>query len=241
MSVRVFFWMSVNHIFSVPRPLPSHRPIPTTVQRLVPQSCAQNLPTIDVPFHSIQRGTTFERFAEEILKHNGHPQAIEQVAIDMSGAYTKGVRENLANAAIVYDKFHVVALANGAVDEVRRDEAREGGAETKAQLKQNLWLWRKNPDNLTQQEQERMDQLDLKHLATGQAYQIRLELQSIYGSRTERKARERWEDWIGAVRRKADRFGALLTPMKRLADTVTVQGGLLPAEWDAGAHGAMEW
>lgn len=107
--------MSINHIFSVPRPLPSHRPIPTTVQRLVPQSCAQNLPTIDVPFHSIQRRTIFERFAEEILKHNGHPQAIEPVAIDTSGAYTEGVRENLANAAIVYDKFHVLPEPVGLV------------------------------------------------------------------------------------------------------------------------------
>lgn len=177
---------------------------------------------------------TFERFAEEMLKHNGHPKAIEQVAIDMSGAYTKGVRENLGNAAIVYDKFHVVALANGAVDEVRRDEAREGGAETKQQLKQSLWLWRKNPENLTAPEQARLDQLDLKHLATGQAYQVRLELQSIYRSRTVAKARERWEDWIGWVRRKADRFGALLTPMKRLADTVEEHLEGVLAHWQEG-------
>jgi transposase len=184
---------------------------------------------------------TFARFAEEILKHNGHPKAIAQVAIDMSGAYTKGVRENLGNAAIVYDKFHVVALANGAVDAVRRDEARSGTTETKAQLKKSLWLWRKNPDHLTEQEQERMDQLDLKHLTTGQAYEARLELQSIYRSRTVEKARERWEDWIAWVRRKADRLGALLTPMKRVADTIEAHLEGVLAHWqDRLTTGFME-
>jgi transposase len=178
--------------------------------------------------------TVFERFAEEILKHNGHPKAVTQVAMDMSAAYTKGAQENLGNAAIVYDKFHVVALANGAVDEVRRDEAREGGAAVKAQLKRSLWLWRKNPENLTASEQARLEQLDLKHLATGQAYQMRLELQSIYQSRTIAKARERWQDWIGWVRRKGARLGDLLAPMQRLADTLEKHLEGVLAHWQEG-------
>lgn len=37
--------------------------------------------------------TTFQRFAEEILKHNGQPQAITAVAMDPSAAYQKGARE----------------------------------------------------------------------------------------------------------------------------------------------------
>jgi transposase len=178
--------------------------------------------------------TTFERFVAELLKHNGHPKAITQVAMDMSGAYTKGAKENLGNAAIVYDKYHVVALANTAVDTVRREEAREGDDQVKKQLKKSLWIWRKNPENLTEQEQAKLEEMDLKHLATGQAYQIRLELQSIYNSRTEAKARERWQEFVGWVRRKAARFGGLLEPMRRLADTI--EGNLegILAHWKAG-------
>ena len=51
---------------------------------------------------------TWDRFATELGNHNGHPKAITMVAIDMSPAYAKGVRENFANAQIVFDKFHVV-------------------------------------------------------------------------------------------------------------------------------------
>ena len=178
--------------------------------------------------------TTFERFAEEILKHNGHPKAITQVAMDLSGAYTKGAKENLGNAAIVYDKFHVVALANAAVDKVRREEAREGDAEAKQQLKKSLWIWRKNPENLTAREEEKLEDMDLKHLATGQAYQIRLELQSIYNSRTQDNARERWQHFIGWVRRKADRFGKMLEPVRTLAATIEKNLEGILAHWKEG-------
>jgi transposase len=43
-----------------------------------------------------------------LLRYNGHPKAIEHVAIDMSADYAKGVSDNLGNAQVVYDKFHVI-------------------------------------------------------------------------------------------------------------------------------------
>ena len=43
----------------------------------------------------------WERFAEQLIAHNGHPKAITQIAIDMSPAYLKGIRENFGNATVV--------------------------------------------------------------------------------------------------------------------------------------------
>ncbi len=48
----------------------------------------------------------------------------------MSAAYTKGITLALPNAQISYDRFHVVALANAAMDEVRREEMRTSAAAT---------------------------------------------------------------------------------------------------------------
>jgi len=45
---------------------------------------------------------------------------IEAVAIDMSPAYLKAVRENLKNAVIVFDHFHVIKLFNEKVSDFRR-------------------------------------------------------------------------------------------------------------------------
>ena len=45
---------------------------------------------------------------------------IEAVAIDMSPAYIKAVRENLPEAVIVFDHFHVIKLFNEKVSDFRR-------------------------------------------------------------------------------------------------------------------------
>jgi transposase len=178
--------------------------------------------------------TTFQRFAEEILKHNGHPKAIAAVAMDMSKAYRKGAREELGNARIVFDPFHVSALVGEAVDEVRRREA-GAGPEARDALKKSLYLFRKNPENLSERQQARLDELDLKHLATGQAYMIRLELRDIY-QRTVKpeRAEYRLKHWVNWVRAKCERFGELMAPMKRVADTVERHLEGILAHWTTG-------
>jgi len=178
--------------------------------------------------------TTFQRFAEELLKHNGHPQAITAVALDLSKAYQKGAREELGNAQLVFDPFHVTALVGAAVDEVRRREA-ASSPELRASLKHTLYVWRKNPENLTEKEQGRLDELDLKHLATGQAYLVRLELRDIY-QRTVRpdKARYRLTSWHGWVRGKCRRFGDALAPLAKAADTIEKHLEGILAHWTSG-------
>ena len=175
--------------------------------------------------------TTFQRFAEEILKHNGHPKAITAVAMDMRGAYQKGAQEELGNARIVFDPFHASALVSQAVDEVRRREA-ASGPEGKATLAKTIYLFRKNPENLSDREQERLDELDLKHLASGQAYLIRLELRDIYQHTVKpERARDRLERWVKWVRRKCERFGDSLAPMAKVAKTIEQHLEGILAHW----------
>src|SRR5580692_539099 len=99
---------------------------------------------------------TWLKFVEALEKHNGHRHALTQVSMDMSPAYERGVRDNCRNAQVVFDKFHVVQNANQAVDLVRRAEVRMGGKGVWADLHQTTWIWRKNPENLTAHEQERL-------------------------------------------------------------------------------------
>src|SRR5216117_1470956 len=120
--------------------------------------------------------STWERFAEQLGRHNGHPKAITQVAIDMSPADLKGVKENFANAVVVYDKFHVVSQVTQAVEEGRRAEVRQD-AQARAALEKSCWLWRKNPERWTEREQRRFARLQDKPLVTGLAYARRLDLQ----------------------------------------------------------------
>jgi transposase len=164
--------------------------------------------------------SVWERFAAELGRHNGHPKAITQVAIDMSSAYVKGVRENLGNAVIVFDKFHVVSQVVAAVDEVRRAEARQDAA-ARAALEKSCWLWRKNPEGWTEREAVRWEQLQDKPLVTGLAYAMRLELQRAYTSASARVARSRFVKWAQWVHTEAEALtNGLLEPMRKAAEMV---------------------
>jgi len=163
---------------------------------------------------------TWERFAEQLGKNHGHPKAIRQVAIDMSPAYLRGVQENFGNAAIVYDKYHVISQVGQAVEEVRRKEARQD-AVAREQLEKTCWLWRKNPESWTEREASRWKQLKNKPLLTGLAYAMRLELRRAYGAATAKVARGRFVKWCQWVRAEAQAVSSgLLEPMRKAAEMV---------------------
>jgi transposase len=163
---------------------------------------------------------TWESFAAEMLKHNGHPKAVTQIAIDMSPAYIKGVRENFANATVSFDKFHVVSQVVQAVEEVRRKEVRQD-AQARADLEKTSWLWRKNPDSWNDRDSERWSLLKDKPLVTGLAYSMRLELQKAYTVGTASQARKSFEAWCYWVRSEAQALSSgLLEPMRKAADMV---------------------
>ena len=159
----------------------------------------------------------WQSFAQELQAHNGHPKAVTQVAIDMSPAFVKGVRDNFGNAQLVFDKFHVIQEANVGVEAVRRLEAQQD--ELKAQqLAKSQWIFRKNPQTHTEREVERLNQMDWKHLMTVLAYQMRLILQDIYQVPDAEQARADLKAWCHWVKQKAQEKGhELLEPMVRVA------------------------
>jgi transposase len=77
---------------------------------------------------------TVEAFADDLAAHGGNPKAIAEVCIDMSPAFiptgqarglkAHGIGQNLPNAQITFDKFHLVKLIIEAVDAVRRTNRR---------------------------------------------------------------------------------------------------------------------
>ena len=58
------------------------------------------------------------RFFRQIGKYRS--QAIEVISLDMGPGYAKSAREHAPQAIVAIDPFHVVALANRALDDVRR-------------------------------------------------------------------------------------------------------------------------
>ena len=120
---------------------------------------------------------TLGAFAEDMRAHGGDPATIEHACIDMSAAYAKGISQSLPNAQISYDRFHVVALANAAMDEVRREEMRSSaaavreavGVHGKKTLRQLLWGMRKDSASWTRAQFEAMHWLQRSNLKSARA------------------------------------------------------------------------
>lgn len=84
--------------------------------------------------------------------------------MDMSPAFIKGATENFPKAAITFDKFHVIKIANEVVDEVRRTESKRTD-----ELMNTRYIWLKNETNLTKAQKEILDKLKDCGLDTAKA------------------------------------------------------------------------
>lgn len=91
---------------------------------------------------------TVKEFSEFLSEHKGKPEQITSVSMDMSPAFIKGVTKHLPNARITFDKFHVVAHASGAVDQMRRLEQK-----TDPSLKGLRWVLLKDRSKLNESQQ----------------------------------------------------------------------------------------
>lgn len=149
-------------------------------------------------------------FAKDLEAHGGKAEDVEAVCIDMSKSYIAGVTEHLPEAEITFDPYHVIAIVNKAVDEVRRQEAKSNPV-----LKKTRYLWLTNEKNRSSKQQEHFDSLPKSRLKTARAWAIKTALQEIYQSaKTLSQAEAALSKWYGwAVRSR-------LEPIKEAAKTV---------------------
>lgn len=84
----------------------------------------------------------FEKLASEQIKN------IMAFGMDRAGAYKSVVSEYAPHAAIVFDKFHLIANYNQAIDDVRRSQWRTATEENKKFIKGQRYNLFRNPENL---------------------------------------------------------------------------------------------
>jgi len=84
---------------------------------------------------------------------------LKAIAMDMSGPYSSAVKETLPKVDIVFDHFHVNALVNRALDEIRRQQQRELEAGSKRVVKGKRFLLLRNYEHLDEVAQEGLQAL----------------------------------------------------------------------------------
>jgi len=154
--------------------------------------------------------TTVKAFAEDLKAHGGDPAIITAACLDMSKAFIKGVRENLPNAEITFDQFHLIQHMNDALSKVRAEEARIHPE----MMRGSRYAFLKNPENLTEKQDETLTRLCSYRLKTARAYLIKLALQDVYFAETREEAEVRLKGWYNwAIRSQIEH-------VKKVAKTV---------------------
>jgi len=152
---------------------------------------------------------TVRQFADHLEERGGDASRIKQACIDMSPAFISGVTENLTEAEITFDRFHVMKLIGDAIDEVRRAEVK-----ARPELRGTRYVWTKNEPNLTAKQSTVLDTLSSTNLKTARAWRMRLAFQGIYAQPTRGWGELFFDKWIGWAKRSR------LEPMKAVARTM---------------------
>jgi transposase len=138
--------------------------------------------------------STVARFAEDLVAHDGAPAQIEEVCIDMSGAFVKGVGDSLPEASITFDKFHVMKLIGDAVDQTRRAERA-----TYPELKGQRYALLRNPETMSNAQLEFASSLLLKRTSakTARAFHLKLAFGDLWHQPAERAEAylKKWCSW----------------------------------------------
>jgi transposase len=135
------------------------------------------------------------------------PESISQVCIDMSPAFISGCINYLPNAAVTFDKFHVMKEVNKAMDDVRKLE-RVGNDS----LKKHKYTFLKN--KLTPKIKEEKDLLLEMYPKLGEAYRLKYLFKDFWDIKDKEEAEGYLAFWCDLV------DDSSIFPFKKAANTI---------------------
>ena len=142
---------------------------------------------------------------QRMLERHASRQSVRAVTIDLSEAYRQAVELVLPDAAIVADKFHVVALAGRALHEVHGESRRPGNL---------AWLLQRGAEKLNKTERARLLEALSADPRLARAWGLKEALREVYRKRRQAEAATALANWI----KEAE--GSRLPSFRRTAATL---------------------
>jgi transposase len=139
---------------------------------------------------------------------------IQAVAMDMSAAYWRAVREHLPSAAVVFDKFHIVKMLNEKLDDLRRELVRQAEGIAKMAIKGLRYLLLTRRAHLAEDKMQTLDTALRFNQPLFVAYYLKEELTLLWEQPTLEAMTEFLESWCT----RAEETG--LSALKRMANTL---------------------
>jgi transposase len=134
-------------------------------------------------------------------------KAIRVVSIDMWEPYRRAVQAMLPHAQLVADRFHVMKQLNDRLTQMRRSIQRQADEATRQVLKGSRWLLVNNRDQLTPQEETRLQEVLAASPELRTVYLLKEEFRTICEKSQDRRQAERFlRAWLWKAEHTADRF-----------------------------------
>jgi len=150
-----------------------------------------------------------------------HVADIRFVCSDLSRAYRCAISSTLGEAVHVLDRFHLVKNLNEAVDQVRRQEARELARKGANPLAGSRYCFLKNPARLTEKQKTTLGELVALGLRTVRAYHLKESFQALWAYDRPAWARKFLRAWCARAMRSR------LEPVKKFVRSVRAHEELL--------------
>ena len=172
-----------------------------------------------VVISNIQNNTIVEllpnRNKESIIRYLRQLPGAEQiqyVAMDMWAPYRDAVSEVLPGATIVIDKFHVVRMANDALEKVRKSLREQLTPKQRRGLMHDRFVLLKRERELNEKERALLADWTAKYADLGIAYRLKEDFFTIYeSSQSKEEALARFEAWTrNVIPRVEDAFHDLI-------------------------------
>jgi transposase len=145
----------------------------------------------------------------------------------MSAGYENAIRAAVPAAEIAFDPFHVVRLANDAINDVRRAQWNVHAKSTTTTgrwLKGVRWALLKAPERLTERQQLKLAAVQAANRPLYRAYLLKEELRALYHLDDPAAAPDHLQAWLAWASRSQ------LKPFIRLARTIRrYRDGILAA------------
>lgn len=126
-------------------------------------------------------------------------EKIQYVAMDLWRPYKNAVNVVLPQATVVIDKFHVVKMANEALEKVRKAMRAELTLKQKRGLMHDRFVLLKREATLSGDEQFKLSGWILSYPMLGEAYRLKESFFGIYEAKTTHDAHAAYEQWQKSI------------------------------------------
>ena len=137
-----------------------------------------------------------KKIAMEAFLRQLDTQKVQIVTMDMWNPYREAVQQIMPHAVIVVDKFHIVRMANQALDDVRKNFRKQLTDKRRRQLKSDRYILLRRRTELTEQQKFILDTWIQNYEKLGRAYVGKEMFCDIWEARDREEAERYYQDWL---------------------------------------------